>query len=676
MPCTAYYTALCNLHASVVLILAKRNGLSVSGVSWVMSSSSDSDVEWEEVDNVFSPATTSAPDSTAQTPSSLEITVNLDGSAKKKPSKSFLEKAIEKFNKELKESLHKCNLLCLLFHGSKLSRQCNQHLVQAQLLSLLPTELATDNYVNHDAMNILNWFMSSHDAVLELSVGLDMSSVQLCVSLFRSLGISTRLVLSLQPLPFKEKKVSAKNSKKTSTSKNKSESDETATSRGNRKRSSSKRKSSDSNQVKSPYFCNSKHKCEAKKKEDKSGSSSENDFDYKPPQTRSGVLGKRLRPTTKNKTSKQPKPKVHSPELPSSNAKVTPRPKITVTPISFYEGRSGYTAHNSWIEVKLSGSWVTVHLPSQSVGNIGIVEESVDHPLVYVIGIDENGSVKDLSPKYAFKWCTVTRKQRIPGSWWNDTIQPLLTDVHASKEDLEIKNLLLERPIPNTISDFKDHPLYALKRHLLKFEAIYPEESQVLGYCNLEPIYARECVHTLHTRETWLKQARVVKKGEEAYKSVKARPKRGQKADEERKVDVFGHWQTEVYVPPPVVDGKVQRNEYGNVELFLPSMLPKGACHIQLPGIYKIAKQLDIDCAPAMMGWDFSCGHCHPVIDGIVTAEENKPILLAAWDQRQDDSRKKKQERKEKKIYDKWRLLIRGVLLKERVQKHFQNKNS
>ena len=640
-----------------------------------MSSSSDSDVEWEEVDTAFSPDV-SAPDLPAQTSSSLEITVHIDGSVKKKPTKTFLEKALEKFNKELKENLHKCNLLCLLSHGIKLNRQCNQQLIQAQLLSLLSTELITDNYDKHDVMKVLNWFTSKHDVVLEFSVGLDMSSVQLGVSLFRFLGISTRLVLNLNPLPFKEKPASAK---KTSISKKKSGSSETPANKDSKKRSSLKRKStSESDQVKSPYFADDKQKSKAKKKDD-SDSSSENDAEYKPPQTRSGVLGKRLRSATKNKPSKHSKSKAVNndpPQLVSSKTEATPKVKVPATPTEFYEGRSCYNAQNSWIEVKLSGSWETMYLPSQTVGNIGIVEETIDHPLVYVIGIDENGSVKDLSPKYAFKWCTVTRKQRIPGSWWNDTLQPYLTDVHADKEDIEIKDLLLGRPIPNTISDFKDHPLYALKRHLLKFEAIYPEESQVLGYCNLEPIYARECVHTLHTRETWLKQARIVKRGEEAYKSVKARPKRGQKAEEERRVDVFGHWQTEVYTPPPVIDGKIQRNEYGNVELFQPSMLPKGACHIQLPGIYKIAKLLDIDCAPAMMGWDFSCGHCHPVIDGIVTAEENRPTLLAAWDQRQDDSRKKQQEKKEKKIYERWRLLIRGVLLKERVQKHFLNKIS
>lgn len=59
---------------------------------------------------------------------------------------------------------------------------------------------------------------------------------------------------------------------------------------------------------------------------------------------------------------------------------------------------------------------------------------------------------------------------------------------------------------------------------------IYPEDSQILGYCKGEPVYSRNCVATvsvlavprtgslvltdsfqLHTRETWLKEGRVVK---------------------------------------------------------------------------------------------------------------------------------------------------------------------
>ena len=56
------------------------------------------------------------------------------------------------------------------------------------------------------------------------------------------------------------------------------------------------------------------------------------------------------------------------------------------------------------------------------------------------------------------------------------------------------------------------HPLYALPRHLLKFEAIYPSDAPTLGFLRGEPIYARECVKTLHCRVTWLKEGRTVRK--------------------------------------------------------------------------------------------------------------------------------------------------------------------
>lgn len=67
--------------------------------------------------------------------------------------------------------------------------------------------------------------------------------------------------------------------------------------------------------------------------------------------------------------------------------------------------------------------------------------------------------------------------------------------------------------------------MYALERHLLKFEGIYPPNALTLGFVRNEPVYARECVQQLHSREIWVKQARVVKPKEEPYKIVKARPK-------------------------------------------------------------------------------------------------------------------------------------------------------
>ena len=106
-----------------------------------------------------------------------------------------------------------------------------------------------------------------------------------------------------------------------------------------------------------------------------------------------------------------------------------------------------------------------------------------------------------------------------------------------------------------------------------------------------------------------LQEGRVVKIGEDPYKIVKARPKWDKmsgckKADEPH--HLFGHWQTELYIPKPAENGIVPRNEYGNVELFKPWMLPKGTVHIEINGLSSVLRKTGIDAAPAMMGWDFS----------------------------------------------------------------------
>lgn len=51
--------------------------------------------------------------------------------------------------------------------------------------------------------------------------------------------------------------------------------------------------------------------------------------------------------------------------------------------------------------------------------------------------------------------------------------------------------------------------------------------------------------------------------------------------EQNQMLDIYGEWQTEDYIPPPAKDGIVPRNEYGNVELFKPCMLPKGTVHLQ-----------------------------------------------------------------------------------------------
>lgn len=58
----------------------------------------------------------------------------------------------------------------------------------------------------------------------------------------------------------------------------------------------------------------------------------------------------------------------------------------------------------------------------------------------------------------------------------------------------QLHNRLLNKPLPISVAEYKNHPLYALKRHLLKYEAIYPSTATVLGYCRGEPVYSRSVV--------------------------------------------------------------------------------------------------------------------------------------------------------------------------------------
>ncbi|XP_020602112.1 DNA repair protein complementing XP-C cells homolog [Orbicella faveolata] len=292
---------------------------------------------------------------------------------------------------------------------------------------------------------------------------------------------------------------------------------------------------------------------------------------------------------------------------------------------------------NWWTEVYLpvDKKWICVHLESSSVNHPELCEKQATQPMVYVVSFDNKNAIKDVTNRYASSWMSKTRKLRIDSDWWDDTLQPYKSRNKKmdQMEDSLLEDQLLEKPLPTSITEFKNHPLYVLKRHVLKFEAIYPETAAILGYCRGEAVYSRECLHMLHTREKWLNEALVVK-------------------------------------------GKVPRNEYGNVELFLPCMLPPGTKHIQINGIQRVAKKLGIDCAGAVVGFDFHCGFSHPVIDGVVVCEEFEQVLLDAWQEEEEQAEKKKAEKREKRMLANWRLLTRSLLIRERLKKRYDTEET
>jgi xeroderma pigmentosum group C-complementing protein len=226
----------------------------------------------------------------------------------------------------------------------------------------------------------------------------------------------------------------------------------------------------------------------------------------------------------------------------------------------------------------------------------------------------------------------------------------------------------------------------------------------------------------LHTADKWLSlEGRVIKEGEEPLKMVKSRSRPGKSAirflnDDDADenvvgqsnksgstftsapdmVGLYGLWQTKVYVPPDIVNGVIPKNKYGNFELFLPSMLPKGASHvteamgleyaimnrmmdtlsaavlqeIRQPSLKRVARKIGIDFAEAVTGFDVRCGRSVPRIEGVVVTSENVNPLLEQYADDLGDAFEKLKRTEDEEMAKAKSLKLK----KSRIQKHIQER--
>ncbi|KAH8277666.1 hypothetical protein KR018_003295 [Drosophila ironensis] len=335
-------------------------------------------------------------------------------------------------------------------------------------------------------------------------------------------------------------------------------------------------------------------------------------------------------------------------------------------------------ASDMWVEVwsEVEEQWICIDLFKGKLHCVDTIRRNASPGLAYVFAFQDDQSLKDVTARYCASWSTTVRKSRVEKAWLDETIAPYLgrTTKRDMREDEQLRRIHADKPLPKSIAEFKDHPLYVLQRHLLKFQALYPPDAPTLGFIRGEPIYSRDCVHVLHSREIWLKSARVVKLGEQPYKVVKARPKWDKltrSVIKDQPLEIFGYWQTQDYEPPTAENGIVPRNAYGNVELFKACMLPKKTVHLRLPGLMRVCKKLNIDCANAVIGFDFHQGACHPMYDGFVVCEEFGEVVTAAWEEDQQEQARKEQAKYEERVYGNWKKLIKGLIIRERLKKKY-----
>lgn len=154
---------------------------------------------------------------------------------------------------------------------------------------------------------------------------------------------------------------------------------------------------------------------------------------------------------------------------------------------------------------------------------------------------------------------------------------------------------------------------YVLEQHLHRDEMIRPGTKQLGLFKGTEAVFPRSAVVTVKSKENYWRVGRVVKDNEIPMKWVKARTvtinkKRAEnlarmEGEAQEEQPLYAQDQTVLYMPPPVIDvrnlvdlvirsvlrltlpsptiqGKIPKNDFGNIDLYVPSMLPAGAIHL------------------------------------------------------------------------------------------------
>ncbi|KAG0272113.1 hypothetical protein BGZ95_012156, partial [Linnemannia exigua] len=578
----------------------------------------------------------------------VEIVFDKPPEEVKKPS----NRGVTKEERMIRVLIHQTHLLCLIANGLCRNRWINSPKMHTVALSLVPEHIAlsvqkvNDNPVREvNALQVLAlwWrdsFVTTGPGIESVPYAdLDVVGVELFTAICRSLGLKARLVESLQACTFKV--------------------------------TLSKNESIRSGADMSPSTAGTIRKGKKKKEVELDESDT--------------TRGSRVVLSTPHRLPKRPK--------------LSPSNKLSDPPVF-------------WTEVfaEANQKWITID-PVRGVVNSPLkmhpASSCATNNLAYVVAYDEDNYVTDVTRRYTSQWTNVTKKIRVQPAgpsafdWWAQTMAGLANPSRSVEEDIEeaeLQQAEASERMPTKLGDFNNHPIYALERHLKKFEVLHPK-LPVLGHIRGEAIYPRSCVKQVRSKENWLKRARQIKNGEVIpIKLIKSRPvtifqmrlqqqvkisgdnkgdkmaldddngsQREPSAENGDQVALFGEWQTDPYQPPWVVDGKVPRNQYGRQDVFTPAMVPIGGTHLKGRNIARVARQLGVDFVEAVTGFEFQSRRSVPVIQGIIVPTECAELVMDAYREVVQHADQEALKRKRAEVYGRWRKLIKGVVLRSRL---------
>lgn len=293
-----------------------------------------------------------------------------------------------------------------------------------------------------------------------------------------------------------------------------------------------------------------------------------------------------------------------------------------------------------WAEVlnPYSKKWLTIDpivnksvevMPMRKKGKFEAAALDTNYQTLYVLAFDKAGGVRDVTRRYTQYYNAKTIKKRIDGvsdkeqHWFEQVLKAARSSTHYGLPEIKESREFLLRDqyegVPNNMNDFKNHPIYALESQLRKDEVIYPnDESSKCGTFrpmnkdSVIPIYKRSHVFRLRTAKAWYLRGRVLKVGAQPLKTKEKQLAQMDEEDEDEVVRLYAEFQTQLFQAPPIVNGEIPKNAYGNVEIFVPSMMPENGYlipvtdEVTLKMIEKAAREINIDHARAIVAFDFT----------------------------------------------------------------------
>lgn len=357
----------------------------------------------------------------------------------------------------------------------------------------------------------------------------------------------------------------------------------------------------------------------------------------------------------------------------------------------------------------------------ESLGPRGAKADKAKQVLAYVVGFSQDGTAKDVTVRYLKGQLLPgrTKGTRIPlekipvynkngkvkrydhFDWFRSVMRGYarggekhpLTEFDYDEDSTDLKPAQPEKKEvkegEETLQYYKQSKEFALARHLKREEALLPTAKPVKYFKNKgkkgdgeeESVYLRKDVVQVKSEETWHKQGRAPKPGVSPLKWAPYRAattnRRRELAEAEaasgHKVlqGLYSYDQTDWIIPPPIKDGIIPKNQYGNIDLFVEHMLPEGAAHVPYRAAIRVCRRLEIDFAEAVVDFEFGHRMAVPVIQGVVIAEEYLDKVMEEVAKEEAEKARKEDEKRRKLVHGTWRKLLMGMRIVERIRREY-----